>query len=160
MKLDGYGLRWFSANYKSQQTALRQETLPAYSYKYVCQRQKLTAADAQDARCVVGADSTAAPRALLWGDSNAAHYVGMFGAFANQDDYRFRNLAVGSCPPIFGDPKAFYLCPQGACSAFDQSGRPSYYDARHLSMPASWALGKRILQQGGVPPPFDLIAPK
>ena len=35
MKLDGYGLRWFSANYKSQQTALRQETLPAYSYKYV-----------------------------------------------------------------------------------------------------------------------------
>ena len=207
----------------------------------------------------------------------------MFGAFANQDGYRFRNLAVGSCPPIFGDPKAFvsaqrlpdcrdssavarqaindfktvvisanwlsyqnhsdqfldaffatvktlekeqrqviligkapvfdhydrccqekslsyplltcpaftspltedvarvnaklnafaerfanvkyfdaahYLCPHGACSAFDQSGRPSYYDASHLSMPASWALGKRILQQGGVPPPFDLIAPK
>ncbi len=283
MKLDGYGLRWFSANYKSQQTALRQETLPAYSYKYVCQRQKLTTADAQDARCVVGADSTAAPRALLWGDSNAAHYVGMFGAFANQDGYRFRNLAVGSCPPIFGDPNAFvsaqrlpdcrdssavarqaindfktvvisanwlsyqnhsdqfldtffatvktlekeqrqviligkapvfdhydrrcqekalsypllacpaftspltedvarvnaklrafaersanvkyfdaahYLCPQGACSAFDGFGRPSYYDASHLSMPASWALGKRILQQGGVPPPFDLIAHK
>ena len=36
MKLDGYGLRWFAAIYKSQQTALRQETLPAYSYKYVC----------------------------------------------------------------------------------------------------------------------------
>ena len=283
MKLHGYGLRWLSDSYKSQETALRQETLPAYSYKYVCQRQRLTMADAQDPRCVVGADSTDAPRALLWGDSNAAHYIGMVGAFANKDGFRFRNMAVGSCPPIFGDPKAFvsaqrlpdcrdssaiarqaisdfkivvisanwlgyqkrsdqflgtffdtvrllekegrrviligkapvfdnydrrcrekalsyplltcpvstsplaedvsqintklrtfaerssnvkyfdvahYLCPQGACSAFDQSGRPSYYDTSHLSMPASWALGNRILQQDGVPPPFDLIAPK
>ena len=74
----------FRLTIKSQQTALRLETLPAYSYKYVCQRQKLTAADAHDARCVVGGDSTAAPRALLWGDSNAAHYVGMFGAFVTR----------------------------------------------------------------------------
>lgn len=50
MKLDGYSLRWFSTSYKSQQAALRQETMPAYSYKYVCQRQKLKTADAQDAR--------------------------------------------------------------------------------------------------------------
>ncbi len=280
MKLDGYGLRWFSADYKKDATALRQATLPAYSYNYVCQRQKLTTADANDERCIVGADLSAAPVAILWGDSNAAHYIGMIGAFAKKDGFRFRNLAVGACPPIFGDPKAFvaatrlsdcrdsgeiarqaiapyknvvisadwlmyqgrsdqfmdaffntvsslekdgkqviligkapvfqnydrrcrekalsyprltcppfnaplsadvstinatlkafaehsasvkyfdsalYLCPHGACSAFDPAGRPSYYDASHLSMPASWALGETILRQNGVPPPFNLI---
>ena len=51
-----------------------------------------------------------------------------------------------------------YLCPQNACSAFDPNGRPSYYDASHLSMPASWKLGANILRQSGVPVPFDTIA--
>jgi peptidoglycan/LPS O-acetylase OafA/YrhL len=281
MKLDGYGLRWFSPNYKKQATALRQETLPAYSYKYVCQRQKLTVADANDPNCIVGADSNAAPVAILWGDSNAAHYIGMVGAFAKKDGFRVRNIAVGACPPLFGDPAAFvaatrladcrdsaatakqaiapfktivisadwlmyqgrsaqfldalfetvgslekdgkhiiligkapvfpsydrrceekalsypalncppftaalgadvaqvneklkafaarsanvkffdtahYLCPKNACSAFDSNGRPGYYDASHLSMPASWKLGEDILQFGGVPAPFNSIA--
>ncbi len=270
MKLDGYGLRWFSPEYKTQATALRQETLPAYSYKYVCQRQKLTLADTNDPNCVVGVDSNAAPIAILWGDSNAAHYIGMIGAFAKKENFRFRNIAVGACPPLFGDPapyvtaarladcresaaiakqaiapfttiiisanwpvyqersaqflqaffetvntleksgkhivligkvpifqtydrrceekalsypaldcptftatldadvgqineklKAFaagksnvkyfdsahYLCPQNRCSPFDSKGRPNYYDASHLSMPASWMLGESILQQ-------------
>lgn len=281
MKLDGYGLRWFSPDYKKQATALRQETLPAYSYKYVCQRQKLTVADANDPNCIVGADSNAAPVAILWGDSNAAHYIGMVGAFAKKDGFRVRNIAVGACPPLFGDPAAFvaatrladcrdsaatakqaigpfktivisadwlmyqgrsaqfldaffetvsslekdgkhiiligkapafpnydrrceekalsypgldcppftaalrtdvaqvndqlkafaarsanvkffdtahYLCPKNACSAFDSNGRPGYYDASHLSMPASWKLGEDILQFGGVPAPFNSIA--
>ncbi len=281
MKLDGYGLRWFSPDYKKQATALRQETLPAYSYKYVCQRQKLTVADANDPNCIVGADSNAAPVAIIWGDSNAAHYIGMVGAFAKKDGFRVRNIAVGACPPLFGDPKAFvaatrltdcrdsaatvkqaigpfktivisadwlmyqgrsaqfldaffetvsslekdgkhiiligkapvfpnydrrceekalsypgldcppftaalgtdvaqvndqlkafaarsanvkffdtahYLCPKNACSAFDSNGRPGYYDASHLSMPASWKLGEDILQFGGVPAPFNSIA--
>lgn len=107
MKLDGYGLRWISPDYKKQATALSQETLPAYSYKYVCQRQKLTSADANNPDCVVGADSNAAPVAILWGDSNAAHYIGMVGAFAKKDGFRFRNIALGACPPLFSDPKAF-----------------------------------------------------
>ena len=281
MKLDGYGLRWFSPDYKKQQMTLRDETKPAYLYNYVCQRQKLTTADAQDERCVVGVESTAAPTAILWGDSNAAHYIGMVGAFGKNNNFRVRNIAVGACPPIFSDPKAFvatarladcrssseiarqvinpfhtvlistdwlmyqgrsaqfldaffdtittlekegkqviiigkapifdhydrrcrekalsypflncppsrapltadvaaintklkafaerssnvkyfdaahYLCPQGMCSAFDSSGKPSYYDSSHLSMPASWALGEVILRQDGVPLPFESIA--
>ena len=282
MKLDGYGLRWFSTQYKAQQTALREETRPAYLYDYVCQRQKLTTKDIQDPRCVVGAESPVAPLAVLWGDSNAAHYIGMVGAFAKQNGFRVRNFAVGSCPPIFVDPKAFvaparladcraardvartaidgfdnvvisadwlsyqgrsaeflnaffdtvmslekkgksivligkapvfdrydrrcrekalsfpllacpastaplssdvaeinaklkafaetqrnvkyfdtahYICPQGACSAFDPSGRPNYYDTSHLSMPASWELGGRILRENGVPASFRLTTP-
>jgi peptidoglycan/LPS O-acetylase OafA/YrhL len=107
MKVDGYGLRWFSSEYKNQANALRQETLPAYSYKYVCQRQKLTLADTNDPDCVVGGDSSAAPVAILWGDSNAAHYIGMIGAFAKKEKFRFRNLAAAACPPLLSDPTPY-----------------------------------------------------
>ena len=69
---------------------------------------------------------------------------------------KLKAFAERSSNVKFFDP-SHYLCPQGACSAFDGFGRPSYYDASHLSMPASWALGDAILRQGGTLPPFDLL---
>jgi hypothetical protein len=221
-----------------------------------------------------------APSAILWGDSKAAHYIGLVGAFAQAGGFSFRNVATSACPPIFDDPKRFvsqkradgcvramapmreavrdfrvvitsasytgylltddsfidayertlrslaedgklviimaeapvfevydrrcrekaiafpgmncapfsgrpdpigvaanarlqafaartagvewfdvnpYLCRDGACSPFD-ADRPLYYDRHHLSMPASWDLGKRIIATEGVPTPFRLIA--
>lgn len=106
-KFDGFGLRWLSDDYKSKLVATRQETLPAYSYPYVCQRQKITQEDAVDDRCLIGLNVAAAPRVILWGDSNAAHYIGMLGTFAKNAGFQFRNLEVGSCPPIFIDPQKF-----------------------------------------------------
>ena len=32
-----------------------------------------------------------------------------------------------------------------------------YYDSSHLSLPASWQIGKRIFLEEGVPFPFTLI---
>lgn len=48
-----------------------------------------------------------APKAILIGDSNAAHFVGMFGAIARERWFSFRNATVSSCPPIFGAPDAY-----------------------------------------------------
>lgn len=107
MYIDGYGFRWLSDNYKTRLTAIRQQTLPAYQYDYVCQRQKIAQEDAQDERCVVGFDSGNPPQVILWGDSNAAQYVGMVGAFARKAGFRFRNLAIGACPPIDSDAEEF-----------------------------------------------------
>jgi peptidoglycan/LPS O-acetylase OafA/YrhL len=106
MKLDGYTLHALG-DYRARLDEVRRDRTPAYAIEYVCQRQRLTEADATDARCVVGAASAAAPSAILWGDSNAAHYVGMLGAFAREGGYRMRNIAVGSCPPIDTDPTPF-----------------------------------------------------
>ncbi len=107
MRIDGYGIRWLSDDYKASLAAIRDQTRSTREYDYVCQRARITLTDATDDRCVVGVDSAAAPEALLWGDSNAAHYVGMIGVFAKQAGFRFRNLATESCPPIHGDPEAF-----------------------------------------------------
>lgn len=93
--------------YRQQLAGLRDQTRPAYSYDYVCQRDKITAVEARSAHCIVGAGNPDAATILLWGDSNAAHYIGMVGAFANLDHFRFRNVEVGSCPPLTSDPAAF-----------------------------------------------------
>jgi hypothetical protein len=105
MRLDGYGARWFT-DYRTTLAALRQRDRPAYSYDYVCQRQLIRMEDANNDRCVVGPVG-AAPNTILWGDSNAAHYVGMIGAFATTSGFRFRNIEVGLCPPILMDPQLY-----------------------------------------------------
>jgi peptidoglycan/LPS O-acetylase OafA/YrhL len=107
MYIDGYGLRWGSDNYKTQLTAFRDRTKPANQFDYVCQRQHASAADVHNERCVLGADGTAPPAVILWGDSNAAHYVGVVGTIAREAGFRFRNIEVGSCPPIQADPAPF-----------------------------------------------------
>jgi peptidoglycan/LPS O-acetylase OafA/YrhL len=47
-----------------------------------------------------------------------------------------------------------YLCPDGACDVNDARGIPRYFDALHLSLPASTALGRQIIQADGVPVEF------
>lgn len=280
MKIDGYGLRWFSEDYKSSLVSLRDEARPAYEYDYVCQSQIIRQADVDNPDCVLGAEKDAPLHTILWGDSNAAHFIGAIGVFAEENDFRFRNLQIGSCPPIDADASIYvnakrvadcrdsrnisvqavkdyqviiisanwssyqaksdefmgvffetvqslanegklvilvgkapvistydrlcrekalsfpfmgcaapsvplatevmnanerlknfaleiknveyydfntYLCPDGRCSAYDGDGSLMYYDQSHLSLPASWRMGKNIYKEEGVPFPFSII---
>jgi hypothetical protein len=139
MKLDGYGLRWFSEDYKRQLVAIRQTTRPPYAYDYVCQKQRISMQDARNERCVVGPETSQAPRAILWGDSNAAHYVGMIGAFAKTRGFRFRNLAVGGCPPILGDPAGFVRATRLAdCRASQDVSRQALTGVEVVMISALW----------------------
>lgn len=106
MKLDGYGPRWFSPNYKQQLATVQDQVKPAFQYEYVCQRQRVNSRDLANPACVVG-PANGQPKILLWGDSNAAHYVGMLGVFAGEAGFSFRNVAIGSCPPLTSDPSDY-----------------------------------------------------
>ena len=107
MKIDGYGLRWISEDFKSSLVTLRDEIRPAYEYDYVCQSQIIKQIDVSNPNCVVGAESDIPPHTILWGDSNAAHYIGIIGSFAKESGFRFRNLQIGSCPPIDADASIY-----------------------------------------------------
>ncbi|MFO0690669.1 MAG: acyltransferase family protein [Myxococcota bacterium] len=109
MRLDGYGLQARDAEYRASLAAMQQQVLPPFHFPSVCQRQLATPALLEDPVCVVGAKGEAPPRAILWGDSNAAHYVGVLQAFAEAAGFRFRNVAVGACPAIDGDPAPLVL---------------------------------------------------
>jgi peptidoglycan/LPS O-acetylase OafA/YrhL len=107
MYIDGYGLRWHSVDYKSSLATFRDQTRPAYLFDYVCQRQRVSATDIHNEHCVLGAKVGANPKVILWGDSNAAHYVGVIGAIAREAKFSFRNIEIGSCPPLLADPEPF-----------------------------------------------------
>jgi hypothetical protein len=107
MYIDGYGLRWQSVDYKSSLATFRDQTRPAYLFDYVCQRQRVSAADIHNEHCVLGEKGGANPKVILWGDSNAAHYVGVIGAIAREAKFSFRNIEIGSCPPLLADPEPF-----------------------------------------------------
>ena len=96
-----------SRRYQERLTAARDATKPAYDYDWVCQRQLVTSADLTDPHCVLGPASKDPPAVLVWGDSHAAHYLGVLEAFANGGGFRFRNVEVGSCPPLLVDPAPF-----------------------------------------------------
>ena len=101
------GLSLHSEAYTARLSEVRQERRAAFQLEWVCQRRRLSAADVHDPRCVLGAPAPAAPQALLWGDSHAARYIGMIEVFARAAGFRFRNIAVGSCPPLTSDPASF-----------------------------------------------------
>ncbi|WP_079202262.1 acyltransferase family protein [Pseudomonas sp. CC6-YY-74] len=93
----GLGLYSFDTQYQAQLKALSPAPA-AYSYPYVCQRRLLRDVDLQSEACIVNSERE--PAVLLWGDSNAAHYVGILGAFAEASGFSFRNAAHSSCPPV------------------------------------------------------------
>ena len=277
----GFGPRALSKTYRADLKRLRDRSLLSGHVGLACDRKMLTAKDTTDPRCLVGPPG--APEGmLLWGDSNAAHYVGLLESFACAGGFRFRNLDTYGCAPMAGDPSPFipadrvedciasqsivlpslptfpvialaavwqgygdrppfleetlrlagrlagdghlvillgkvptqpgwdrrcvekalsfpFLgCPtsleqsldpsiaqanarlrefagtmpgveyfdpndlpcdaHGHCSAFDTDGQPLYFDASHLTLAGSRALGDRYLRENGLPPPFDTIA--
>lgn len=105
----GFGGYWFDDGYKSA-LAQVQPAPAAYSYDYVCQGRVSDGALANP-DCIINGDSE--PGILLWGDSNAAHYVGVLGSIAKEAGFSFRNIAHSSCPPFI----------EGADSFVDESRR-------------------------------------
>ncbi len=107
ISLRGYGLRWFSEEYRTIRTTFHDQTRPAYDYDYVCQYWIAAEIKTDDPNCVIGNNKNISPKTILWGDSNAAHYIGILGTFANEAGFQFRNLEVGACPPINADVAPF-----------------------------------------------------
>lgn len=98
----GYGpLRL--TNYPAQLASVPAAAAP-HTLDYVCQRPLLRRDDLISSRCVLG---NGVPRILLYGDSNAAHYVGVVGELAKSAGVTFRNYAHSACPPIGADPTPF-----------------------------------------------------
>ena len=78
-------------------------------FDYVCMRKVLVEKDGADPRCILNREAAAGqpPSVLLWGDSNAAHYVGMVDEFARRGGYSVRNLSAGTCAPVLGPVDGF-----------------------------------------------------
>lgn len=94
---DGYGLYGFNMQYREDLKKLSPPPA-AFTYPYICQNRLLSELELESKSCIINSDRE--PSVLLWGDSNAAHYVGVIGAFAETSGFAFRNAAHSSCPPL------------------------------------------------------------
>ena len=116
VKTDGLKARFeASAGFKR----LEEETAAAFAYDYNCQLSSHVPGILSEPRCLVGSDSPGknAPRILLWGDSHAAHHVGLLDALGKQAGLQIRNASHSSCPPVFGGDYGFGKYKAG-CSLF------------------------------------------
>ena len=102
---DGFGVRYFSAQYKSQFSEKQNNAKAPNSYKHVCQYWRIEQGHLTDDNCVLGKGNT--PKVLLWGDSNAAQYIGILESIANKQRWSFRNISHAACPPIFSGVEKF-----------------------------------------------------
>ncbi|MGO4841276.1 SGNH hydrolase domain-containing protein, partial [Rhizobiaceae sp. 2RAB30] len=68
----------------------------------------MSAADLLDRDCVInGSSAEEEPKILLWGDSNAAHYVALLGEIAKRQGFSFRNVEHSACAPLLKDGYTF-----------------------------------------------------
>jgi len=106
MLTGGEGLRRFSPDRASALARFWDESAIAVWQGVACDRKVLTKDDFSNPHCLIGpADAPAGT--LVWGDSNAAHYVGMLEVFARAGGFRFRNLDAWACAPVGGNPSRF-----------------------------------------------------
>jgi peptidoglycan/LPS O-acetylase OafA/YrhL len=129
-----------ASTYARSLAALRALDLPTTEFDYVCQRKALDTRELSNDRCAIGGGTMPASRVLLMGDSNAAHYVGIIGTFAEHSKFRFRNLEVGSCPPVFGDISEFVDARRIAdCTASQKVWRAALDAADVVILGGSWS---------------------
>ena len=91
---------WTLTDYPERLRPMLTNARPATAASYVCQKGILRVADVEDRACVVNAGGPSEPTVLLWGDSNAGHYVGALRALALEAGFSFRNAAHDACPSI------------------------------------------------------------
>jgi putative effector of murein hydrolase LrgA (UPF0299 family) len=105
IKTDGFGIRSINSAYQSTLKNVTNHAKTTNRYDYICQYWRLEEKHFSDPDCVVGDDKN--PNILLWGDSNAAHYIGVLGSIAKERKWSFRNVSHAACPPIFNDVEAY-----------------------------------------------------
>ncbi len=104
LRTDGAGAYYYT-DYMDQVARIKSSASGAYASPYVCQRHLVTEQMMTDPRCVVSPEKES--RVLLWGDSNAAHYVGALREAADEFQFGFRNISHSSCPPVLENPERF-----------------------------------------------------
>lgn len=91
------------AGYAARKADIHAAVAPAFSFSYVCQASIGDPSMFANPRCKFGATRVGEPKILLWGDSKAAQYVGLFDELGKRAGVSIRNAEHAACPPVFAD---------------------------------------------------------
>ncbi|MEG8202712.1 acyltransferase family protein [Pseudomonas sp. 5FOS] len=137
IKNNGYWPTAGSYAYRKEIYTHNFNTLPASKFPFNCQMNKYDPEKWKLDQCVNG-DKSVAPETLLWGDSNAAHYVGYLKEVAESGHFSIRNMSHASCPPVRA---ADGLAPPAlvdSCKAFNESAFAESKKYKTVIIGAAW----------------------
>ncbi|MCC5882483.1 MAG: acyltransferase [Halomonas sp.] len=130
---------YVNKGYAERVSSMEELTKAAYSFRYVCQssnHERLESLLNHD-RCIIG-PSDQAPSVLIWGDSNAAHYVGYLKAVAEHSRVSMRNLSHPACVPFFDNSSDFVTRDHESCDKFNQVIKSELGKYDTVIVGASW----------------------
>lgn len=88
-------------------------------------------------RCLIG-DKSKPAETLLWGDSNAAHYVGYLKAVGESSHFAVRNISHSSCPPVRELKGLVPPAQQKSCQEFNDKAFAESKNYRTVIIGAAW----------------------
>lgn len=141
---------WPTASSKAYQVQLNQHdfnTKAASKFPFNCQMFKNDPTLWDQARCVIG-DKSKPAETLLWGDSNAAHYVGYIKAVAEDSGFAVRNISHSSCAPVRDLGTLVAPAQQASCREFNEKAFAESKHYRTVIIGAAW---ENYAKAGGKP---------
>ena len=126
------------SGYMAKLAQLDSATQAAYMYPYNCQMASMLPQWFRDKKCVLGPKDQE-PRVLIWGDSNAAHYVGFFKRIAEHNGTAIRNLSHSSCVPLL-KTSALYtpISVRESCATFNDAIEQDLHHYDTVIIGAGW----------------------
>ncbi|KEY88675.1 hypothetical protein PC358_05955 [Pseudomonas capeferrum] len=112
-------------------------TKPASRFPFNCQMMKYDPINWTEDQCVNG-DRSVPPETLLWGDSNAAHYVGYLKAIGESRHFSIRNISHSSCPPVRDTKGILGPDREKSCNEFNVRAFAESKKYRTVIIGASW----------------------
>jgi len=119
------------------------QTAPAYEFPYNCQLSVFDANVLERPQCVHGKPVDASPDILLWGDSHAAHYIGVLGTIADANQLRIRNASLSTCPPVWGRDSYGVGAYRASCTRFRNLIQESISPYHTVILGAQWSVHRR-----------------
>jgi peptidoglycan/LPS O-acetylase OafA/YrhL len=101
------GLGPYGSDYLEQVSRSTAMAEPVGNGGDVCIPTGAGASTLQVNRCLFSPNGETQADALLWGDSNAAHYVGAVNQLAKKSGMVVRNVASSACPPLVSGASEF-----------------------------------------------------
>lgn len=139
----GAALAGSNAGAETSEKSLLAQTAPAYEYSYNCQLSTYSAEVLQRPACVHGSPEGAPADVLLWGDSHAAHYIGVVATLAQANHFRVRNASLSTCPPVLGRDDYGTGIYQPHCTQFRQLMANNLAPYKTVILGANWSVHLR-----------------
>ncbi|MEZ0474997.1 acyltransferase family protein [Luteimonas sp. B3_2_R+30] len=127
--------------YGNTRESLRVHTAAAYEYEGNCQLSEYDPEVLRRPACVHGAPQAGTPQVLLWGDSHAAHHIGVVGTIAEHAGLGVRNASYSTCPPVRSEG-AEYGMPQfrEGCARFREQMQAAADGYATVVLAAQWSV--------------------